>query len=194
MMYILIMSAILNIIHLLIINRYIIKSKLIYFLDILFKNIVKYIKKVFNFFKNKIIYIKNKFLNLITNLLQFIKNCLNYFWKANLSYKILLLSMSFYLYNFIICMIIFFQILCNLFGICYNFIILDFNIDLLFNIFNLGENIKFDSVYNLLKIINNYNDSKLYFYTLSDCLDNGLNTNTFSEVNSNNSDNINISS
>lgn len=183
------MSTILNIIHLLIINRDIIISKLIYFLEILFNYIVKYVVKFFNYFKNKISYIIKIFLNLMTNLLQCIKYCLTYFWKTNLSCKILLLSLFLYLYNFIICMIIFviflFQFFCHLFSICVNFYSLDFNSDLLFNILNIREIIKLDSVYNLVNIFNNESESKLYLNNLSDCLNNGLNTNTFSEVNSN---------
>ena len=189
MMNIFIISTILNIIHLLIINRHLIISKLIYFLEIFFNYIVKYVVKFFNYFKTKINYIIKIFLNLITNLLQCIKYCLTYFWKTNLSYKILLLSLFLYMYNFIICMIIFviflFQGLCHLVSICLNFYSLDFNIDLLFNILNIREIIKLDSVYNLVNIFNNENESKLYLNNLSDCLDNGLNTNTFSEVNSN---------
>jgi hypothetical protein len=85
----------------------------------------------------------------------------------------------------IIFVIFLFQGLCHLVSICLNFYSLDFNIDLLFNILNIREIIKLDSVYNLVNIFNNENESKLYLNNLSDCLDNGLNTNTFSEVNSN---------
>jgi hypothetical protein len=92
----------------------------------------------------------------------------------------------------IIFVIFLLQFFCNLFSICFNFYTLEFNIDLLFNILNIGEIIKFDSVYNLLNIFNNYSESKLYLNILSDCLDNGLKTNTISNVNSN--DNINLSS
>ena len=176
-----IMIVIFNIIPLLILNRQIISSILIIHINITIKNLVKLISQI-----------KEFIINLSVTILNTIVYWIKYFWNVSISYKILLFSLLLYFYNFLICIKFYAIIICQFLYIFYNFLsnfnISDINVDLFINIFNLEEFIKFDSLYKLINLLQNFNFayyfniSKIESDLFSDCGNNNLN-NFFNDPN-----------
>ena len=178
------MSVILNIdmLHLIKLNREILKIKLVIYINIIKTNMVKLVNNLIKLISN----IKDIVIRIGIYIQDIVVFSLNYFYNANISYKILLIGLFLFFHNFLISMIFIFSTLLQFLFVVginlFNFNIFDLNLDILFYLFNNFQNIfKNFNIY-LLNYYNlNVNEMELGLFGIS--FDNNLITNMSSDIN-----------
>jgi len=177
-------SVILNIdmLHLIKLNREILKIKLVIYINIIKTNMVKLVNNLIKLISN----IKDIVIRIGIYIQDIVVFSLNYFYNANISYKILLIGLFLFFHNFLISMIFIFSTLLQFLFVVginlFNFNIFDLNLDILFYLFNNFQNIFKNFIIYLLNYYNlNVNEMELGLFGIS--FYNNLITNMSSDIN-----------